>query len=289
MVSPILEYGSAIWGLKEFSCINAVHNRACRVFLGVRRHSPNLAIQAELGWKTPYHRTILNITRLLCRLTSMCHNRLTRKVFDWSVALARSNKKNWCFRVMSTFSALGLQHLNDVSIQHCSTDVLEYMDVCIFEDLEQKWHLELWNDQRRNGCGNKLRTYRTFKKDFREESYLNMRLTLSQRRALASLRCGVAPLRIETGRYSQLPVNDRICEMCDSGNVENEKHFLMSCNLYDDIRDELFLYANSSHTIFGEWSLDDQFMFLISNSKIVCHTAKACQIMLQRREHKLYR
>lgn len=50
MVSPILEYGSAIWGLKEFSFINAVHNRACRLFLRVRRHSPNLAIQAELGW-----------------------------------------------------------------------------------------------------------------------------------------------------------------------------------------------------------------------------------------------
>ena len=49
MVSPILEYGSAIWGLKEFSCINASHNRVCRVFLGVRRHSPDLAIQAELG------------------------------------------------------------------------------------------------------------------------------------------------------------------------------------------------------------------------------------------------
>ena len=53
MISSILEYGSAIWGLKEFSCINAVHNLACRVFLGVRKHSPNRAVQAELGWKTP--------------------------------------------------------------------------------------------------------------------------------------------------------------------------------------------------------------------------------------------
>ena len=64
MISPILENGSAIWGLKEFSCMNAVHNRACRVFLGVRRHSPNLAVQAELWWKTPFHKHILNITRL---------------------------------------------------------------------------------------------------------------------------------------------------------------------------------------------------------------------------------
>ena len=230
MVSPILEYGSAIWGLKEFSCINAVHNRACRVFLGVRRHSPNLAIQAELGWKTPFHKQILNVTRLWCRLTCMCPNRLTKKVFNWNLAAARINKNNWCFRVRSKFTALGLQHLNDVSKAHSADDVLEYMDTCVFEDIEQKWHSELWNDERRNGCGNKLRTYRTFKNDFNEEPYLSMNITLSQRRALASLRCGVAPLHIETGRYSQLSVDQRTCLICVSGSVETEKHFLMSCN-----------------------------------------------------------
>ena len=89
MVSPILEYGSAIRGLKLFSCINAVHNRACRVFLGVRRHSPNLAIQAELGWKTPLHKQILNVTRLWCRLTCMYQNKLNKKVFNWNLAAAR--------------------------------------------------------------------------------------------------------------------------------------------------------------------------------------------------------
>ena len=147
MVSPILEYGSAIWGLKEFSCINAVHIsliiRACRVFLGVRRHSPNLAIQAELGWKTPFHKQILNVTRLWCRLTCMCQNRLTKKVFNWNLAAARINKNNWCFRMRSKYTALGLQHLNDVNKAHSADDVLEYMDTCVFEDIEQKWHSEL--------------------------------------------------------------------------------------------------------------------------------------------------
>lgn len=218
----------------------------------------------------------------------MSQNRLTRKVFDWSVALARGNKKNWCFRLMSKFTALGLQHLNDTSTAYCIKDVLEYTDTCMFEDLEQKWYRDLWNDQRRNGCGNKLRTYRTFKNEFLEEPYLNMRLTLGQRRSLASLRCGVAPLRIETGRYSQLPVDERLCEICDVGSVETEKHFLMSCNFYADTRNELFLHAQTCNSMFVEWSLDDQFTYLMSNSKVVRHTAKACQVMLQRREHKLY-
>ena len=176
------------------------------------------------------------------------------------------------------------QHLNDVSRAHCSDEVLEYMDTCVFEDIEQKWHSELWNDQRRNGCGNKLRTYRTFKNNFSDEPNLSMNITLSQRRALASLRCGVAPLHIETGRYSQLSVDQRTCLICVSGSVETEKHFLMSCNFYADLWNELFIIAQSCHEMF----LDDRFNYLMSNSMIVRHTAKARHLMLQRREHKLF-
>ena len=270
-------------GLKKISCINAVHNRA-------GRHSPNLAVQAELWWKTPFHKHILNVTRLWCRLTCMCQNRLTKKVFNWNLAAARINKKNLCFRMRSKFTALGLQHLNDVSKAHSAGEVLEYMDrpTCFFEDIEQKWQSELWNDQRRNGCGNKLRTYRTFKNDFSEEPYISMNITLSQRRALASLRCGVAPLLIETGRYFQLSVDEITYLICVSGSVETEKHFLMSCIFYADLRNELFIKAQSSHDMFLEWSMDERFNYLMSNSKVVRHTAKACHLMLQRREHKLF-
>ena len=75
----------------------------------------------------------------------------------------------------------------------------------------------LWNDLLRNWCGDNLRTYRTFKYDFIEECYLSMNITLSQRRVLASLRCGVAPFHIETGRYVQLSVDERICFTCVLG------------------------------------------------------------------------
>lgn len=34
LVQPILSYGSAIWGGREFSCIK-IQNKACRFFLGV--------------------------------------------------------------------------------------------------------------------------------------------------------------------------------------------------------------------------------------------------------------
>ena len=44
MVLPVLHYGSAIWGHSQFSCINGVHNKACRYFLGVGKYTPNAAV-----------------------------------------------------------------------------------------------------------------------------------------------------------------------------------------------------------------------------------------------------
>ncbi len=35
LVQPILDYGAAVWCTGEFSFINAIQHRACKVFLGV--------------------------------------------------------------------------------------------------------------------------------------------------------------------------------------------------------------------------------------------------------------
>ena len=48
-VAPVIDYGAAIWGTREFSCINAVQNRACQVFLGLGRYAPNAGVQGEIG------------------------------------------------------------------------------------------------------------------------------------------------------------------------------------------------------------------------------------------------
>ncbi len=61
------------------------------------------------------------------------------------------------------------------------------------------------NREVRNGR-NKLRTYRTFKNTFETEMYLIKPMAVIFRKCFCMLRCGTAPLRIETGRYEGLPV-----------------------------------------------------------------------------------
>ncbi len=43
---------------------------------------------------------------------------------------------------------------------------------------------------------------------------------------MAQFRIGILPLHIETGRFRDNKINERVCLLCNSGVVENELYFL---------------------------------------------------------------
>ena len=152
-----------------------------------------------------------------------------------------------------------------------------------------EWH-DILDSARRGEGGNKLRTYRNFKMDFMTEVYCQSFLPRNHRSALAKFRSGVAPIRLETGRYEGLPVCDRICPFCDPIlNVEDEKHVLIYCKLYEDLREVLFHRARSILSDFYDLSDDDKLNFILSNHDIVRTSAKTCCLILDRRSCYLYK
>ena len=120
---------------------------------------------------------------------------------------------------------------------------LIYLSVARFlmENIISEWRQSINNPLGSSKRGlNKLRTYCCFKSDFKVEHYCTLIMPPSHRSALSKFRCGVAPLRIETGRFEQLPVSQRTCPLCNSGEVETEYHVLLHCTTYNDIRVEFF-------------------------------------------------
>ncbi len=103
------------------------------------------------------------------------------------------------------------------------------------------------------------------------------------------LRCDTAPLRIETGRYERLPVEQRVCEVCDSDNVEDEMHFLISYNTFTQERTKLFTHVSQFVGTFNELSLEDKFIVLMSDPNICTFTAKAFHDMFIKRRAILYK
>ena len=81
----------------------------------------------------------------------------------------------------------------------------------------------------------KLRTYITFKEDIKVAPHISCNMSKYERSiitCISQLRLGILPLKVETGRCSNLKVEERTCLICDSNNVENESHFLFECKHY---------------------------------------------------------
>jgi hypothetical protein len=87
----------------------------------------------------------------------------------------------------------------------------------------------------------KLRTYKTFKTDFRLEPYLSSPYNPHYNLALLRFRISSHNLCIETGRYTRpkTPEEDRLCIYCNKNEVENEIHFLINCPNYTQERIQL--------------------------------------------------
>ena len=79
---------------------------------------------------------------------------------------------------------------------------------------------------------------------------------------LCQFRCGILPIRIETGRYIGETPEQRLCRFCNMQSVEDEKHFLLHCGLYNNIRENVF--QDILHTdIFINLNSDEKLTYLL--------------------------
>ena len=64
---------------------------------------------------------------------------------------------------------------------------------------------------------------------------------------IAKIRSNSHELHSETGRWSipKMTWDERVCHLCDTKKVENEKHFLLDCPVYTHIRS---YFQNIDHT-----------------------------------------
>ena len=286
MVIPIIRYGAAVWGHREFSEIDAVHNRMCRYYLGVSKYTPNAAVRGDMGTRVPWQHQKLELARQWCRLANMPNGRINKKIFMWSKSV---RGRNWPQRVCTLLYQCNLQVYCDAEIIVKSTFIKD-----VNEQLEiihgTKW-LDIVN-KKVSKCKkgkNKLRTYNTFKSEFVSECYVYSIMPKCHRSAMAQLRCGTAPIQIEIGRYTGVPEQERICPLCHSS-VENELHVITECPVYNDIRHNLFKKLQCKFDGLMCFSKDMLLKLILScNDEIlVKDCARACHDILNLRRQLLY-
>lgn len=272
-VLPVIDYGIALWRPGAYRAVDwqmfeRLWRGAARSILGVPVRTPTAAVLGDLGWRPLWTRAANAAIAFWVRITRMPDEALVRKAMRVQRGLLLRGKPCWLRECEKTVRMCPqgevwwrewyeaedfrltcvnvVRELSGSIIKKKWEDVLR-SEIQQIADSEWKEEVLGMRAKRLGAGGSKLRTYARFKLSIGFEPYLVRVRNYDKRSLLARLRMGVAPLRIETGRYERrgqnsspgIPVEMRKCEVCSNGCVEDEYHFVMECNAYNRERMEL--------------------------------------------------
>ena len=255
IVVPIITYGAEVCGyritkyhtlFKEMcnDIFEKCHMKYCRYILGVSNKSAILGLYGELGRYPLAIKNTACFVKYWFRLLDI-HEEDKNTLLKNAFMFHKSTRSEW-WKTIEHLLQLGGRNIAHVSVK-LGTSVIYDVVEQFKSSFRIGWEDTLFNDERKKKHGNKLRCYRSFKIIFECENYLKYCNNYTDRRNLAKLRISNHSLRIETGRYENIDVNERICQYCKSGKVENELHFLLECDNYREIR---FKFLSEVHALF---------------------------------------
>ena len=149
------------------------------------------------------------------RLCILDNSVVAKQIFNCTVQTG-NNSNFWLNNVKHVFQSLNLlsslSNKKEVDLKSC--------DVKFRKMTQENWKVNILHKP-------KLRTYRVLKDNVAAENYLS--LPRYQRSLIAKLRSGTLPLAIETGRYTNVPIENRTCTLCSNNLIEDEIHFMCVC------------------------------------------------------------
>ena len=179
-----------------------------------------------------------------------------------------SAKQNTWYKKAKTIEDITLTHLgtntpdkNQIKRHHKNT--MHTLKMAY----ETYWLQTLNSNQSRvkNKGGNKLRTYRKFKQHFSLEPYLQHIDNIPHRKAVTRLRLSSHSLNIEAMHTNTPNPTERICNICNSKEMEDEEHFTMGCEAYNAPRKEMMDTCQSICSNFMALDKKDKFLWVLTN------------------------
>ena len=256
LISPILLYGSEIWGVDrndqvEKDPTELVQIKFLKWLLGVNKYSSDNACRAETGrFPMKIEAQYWNF-KFWLTLPKHPKHKLSQVVYN--DMKSRMNKESWSQKIKRVLDQIGLGYLwtkaheSDMGILNIIKQRLKDIEL-------QRWLSDVNNDVRKDAANqkNKLRTFRKFKtiENYKCDDYLRQVTNVQNRITLTKLCRSNHKLAIETGRYVRpyKKPEERICPICKK-NVEDEIHFLTLCPTYQEKRSTLFEYLNKEYRI----------------------------------------
>lgn len=306
MVKPIILYASEIWGTfdtnlrrvknnpenkleKGFEKLQAekIQLKMCRYILGVNHKTSITAIRGETGRFPLYLEIITNQLKYLHYLANHS-SELLKEAMITNQELYSQGKQCWFTSIQLLLNEIGL------STDRVKQPIGKWLHLAR-RNLQNRyishWRKSLSKEKTTptNNKGNKLRTYNKFKVAFGREPYLDIVVSKKLRSSLARLRTSSHKLHIETGRYLKKELHQRVCEMCNAGEVEDEQHFLTTCTAFSEERKVLYQTVLNHCSNFGNLNKENQMIWLMTaeNPDIVHTVARYTHRCFQLRHEQV--
>jgi len=239
LVLPVLLYGVEVWGAQDSSkgmqdC-EKLHAAFLRRLLGVRTGTTGDVVLAEVG-RFPLRATVAKLLgNFWNRLVTMEDTRLVKAAFECSLELAQqqtssqrsSGQATWTWQVASFLCALGAD---------CDVGNPRQVNVeSLIAAAQEAQIASLLNGGVKAQEYLKIVGVPSSASYTAPAAYLQIVQRWPERKRLAQLRTGAHSLAVETGRWRGLPREERVCQRCGSGAVDDVRHMVFDC---DQLMDE---------------------------------------------------
>ena len=101
----------------------------------------------------------------------------------------------------------------------------------------------------------RLNVYKIVNSNF--DTHKHLELPYYMRKIISKIRCSNHVLEIEKGRHTKpkTPPEVRFCKICENGEIEDEVHFLLNCEVYQNMREKFSIEFNN---IYDFLNMDEQ-------------------------------
>ena len=241
LIKPILLYASDFWGILKLPKNNpfeTLFHSFCKQLLGVQKQTTNIGVLLELGLVPLNLYAKKNALKNWNRIAKL-QKANTLVITSYQNALAQ--KLSWPTQTKLLLSNIGMLDNFFSNIRDTNNHIK------IYQRLQDIFHQNAFAEI--NEPNSKLRTYKHLKTKNGIEEYLSIIPCQKERVSLSKFRLSNHSLMIEKGRHNNVPIDLRLCPLCEN-RVEDEVHFLVTCEAFKNQREELFSrigVSNSNH------------------------------------------
>ena len=237
-IKPILLYACEAWAetikgnfddvtLLTKNKLEKFQIKTYKNLLGVSRTTSNISILLELGRYPITSYMHYQTVKYFTRLSTIKNDRLLHEAYNLEKEKIHTREKGFINYMTNTLNRIGMSNIWIKQFAYDNNPLL--YKPTINRNILKRFHdIFMQNALANIQNNNKLIFLNSLKDSYTTENYLKIK-DFQNRKAISKLRTGNHRLTIETGRWTNIVRENRICTQCSQNKVEDEYHFLFDC------------------------------------------------------------